>query len=169
MPRNFFSTGRIIFDMQRHIFNDASELALASVASFRITYTDSTEELKFIIGKARLDPLKILTIPTLELQKRQMGQTCAICQRAARHQNWKHNTVDSTIVYHWINSPNQRHQNGLNFILNWISQQDWWYVPSKDNSADDETRGYNACDMTADSRWIKGLALASKPSSDWSA
>ena len=40
-------------------------------------------------------------------------------------------------------------------------------MPSKDKPADDGTRGYKACDMTTDSRWIKGPDFLLRPSSDW--
>ena len=40
-------------------------------------------------------------------------------------------------------------------------------MPSKDNPADEGTRGYKACDMTTDSRWIKGPDFLLRPMSDW--
>ena len=54
--------------MQLYVLNDASKLALASDAHLKITHADNTVERKFIIGKARLAPLKRITIPNLELE-----------------------------------------------------------------------------------------------------
>lgn len=51
-----------------HIFCDASEKAVASVAYVKITDpTDSQSHLGFIMGKAKVAPLSCHTIPRLEL------------------------------------------------------------------------------------------------------
>ena len=158
---------------QLHVFSDASELALASVAYLRTRYDDDTTELKFVIGKARVAPINRMTIPNLELQAAKNGAKLSRFIKEQHDIRIDSTTLwtDSTTVLHWINSPNQRHRifiaNRLNFIMDSTSSLDWRYVPSKDNTADDGTRGYKACDMTTDSLWIKGPDFLLRPSSDW--
>ena len=68
LPRIYFKAETKILETQPHVFSDASELALASVAYLRIRYDDDTTELKFVIGKARVAPISRMTIQNLELQ-----------------------------------------------------------------------------------------------------
>ena len=68
LPRIYFKPETNILETQLHVFSDASELALASVAYLRIRYDDDTTELKFVIGKARVALISRMTIPNLELQ-----------------------------------------------------------------------------------------------------
>ena len=79
--------------MQLHIFNDASELALASVADFRITHAENTLEVKFIIGKTRVVPIKRMT-EFGSTSGDKSSRTRTICQKTARRQDWQHNTLD---------------------------------------------------------------------------
>ena len=173
LPRTYFKPETKILETQLHVFSDASELALASVAYLRIRYDDDTTELKFVIGKARVAPISRMTIPNLELQAATNGAKLSRFIKEQHDIRIDSTTLwtDSTTVLHWINSPNQRHRifiaNRLNFIMDSTSPLDWRYVPSKDNPADDGTRGYKACDMTTDSRWIKGPDFLLRPSSDW--
>ncbi|KAA5594383.1 hypothetical protein F3H15_35955, partial [Pseudomonas aeruginosa] len=51
-----------------HVFADASELAYACVAYWRLLYSDVSIELSLISSKARVTPLKPVSIPRLELQ-----------------------------------------------------------------------------------------------------
>ena len=114
-----------------------------------------------------------MTIPNLELQAATNGAKLSRFIKEQHDIRIDSTTLwtDSTTVLHWINSPNQRHRifiaNRLNFIMDSTSSLDWRYVPSKDNPADDGTRGYKACDMTTDSRWIKGPDFFLRPLSDW--
>ena len=48
-------------------FADASHLANGAVSYLRITNVQGVVNCSFLIGKSRLSPLKLLTIPCLEL------------------------------------------------------------------------------------------------------
>ncbi|XP_076064445.1 uncharacterized protein LOC143038791 [Oratosquilla oratoria] len=50
-----------------HIFCDSSELAYCSVVYLKYNHVDGTIQCSFILGKAKVAPLKSITIPRLEL------------------------------------------------------------------------------------------------------
>ena len=173
LPRTYFRPQMKATDIQLHVFSDASELALAAVAYLRIACNNNTLDLKFVMGKARVSPIKRMTIPYLELQAAKNWA------KLAKFVNEQHDITinnlklwtDSTTVLHWINTPNQRHRifiaNSLNLILDTTLHLGWRYVPSKDNPADDATRGYRASDMTSSSWWFTWPAFLLSPSTDW--
>ena len=57
-----------ISSIELHTFTDASELALSGVCYLRIEHIDESVSVAFVIGKARVAPIKRMTIPNLELQ-----------------------------------------------------------------------------------------------------
>ena len=109
LPRIYFKPETKILKTQLHVFSDASELALASVAYLRIRYDDDTTELKFVIGKARVAPNSRMTIPNLELQVATNGAKLSRFIKEQHDIRIDSTTLwtDSTKVLHWINSPNQ--------------------------------------------------------------
>ena len=81
MPQIYFKPETKILETQLHVFSDASELALASVAYLRIGYDDDTTELKFVIGNARVAPISRMTIPNLELQAATNELNCLVSSK----------------------------------------------------------------------------------------
>ena len=55
-----------ISSIELHTFTDASELALSAVSYLRIEHIDESIAVAFVIGKARVVPIKRMTIPDLE-------------------------------------------------------------------------------------------------------
>ena len=53
--------------IELHIFCDASELAFGSIAYLRYCLLDVTFWTAFVIAKANLAPIKVMTLPRLEL------------------------------------------------------------------------------------------------------
>ena len=160
-------------DIQLHVFSDASDFALASVAYLRIAYNYNTVDIKFVMGKARVSPIKRMTISNLELQAATNGAKLNKFVKKLHKIAINSLTLwtDSTTVIHWINTPNQRHRiffaNRLSPILDTTSHLDRRYVPSVIYPADNATRGYRASNMTASSRWITRPAFLLSPSTDW--
>ena len=70
IPRAYFV--KEIEALELHLFGDNSQEVFSAVAFFRAKVTakdsGSTTELAFVFGKARVAPMKALTIPKLELQ-----------------------------------------------------------------------------------------------------
>ena len=76
LPRKLFNEIRIS-SIELHTFTDASELALSAVSYLRIEYIDESVSVAFVIGKARVAPIKRMTIPNLELQAAVYGAQLA--------------------------------------------------------------------------------------------
>ena len=67
------------FTTELHLFADASELAYGAACYVRLKYIDGTIKVSFLLGKSRLAPIKVVTIPRLEL--------CAAVLAAKMHES----------------------------------------------------------------------------------
>ena len=135
---------------------------MAVVAFYVFLSGDHSSRSSFIIGKARVSPLKQQTIPRLELQ----AAVYAIRMRRTIINETTFNIVDvhhwsdSSSVLHWISNTHERHKifiaNRLSEILDHSQRSEWRYVPSKLNPADNATRGLPASEIQSNSDWLRG-------------
>ena len=68
-PRSYFSGN--FEDLELHMFGDSSQEVFSAVAFLRARVTTSSgpqTELAFVLSKARVAPMKVMTVPKLELQ-----------------------------------------------------------------------------------------------------
>jgi hypothetical protein len=142
-----------------HHFCDASDMAYGAVSYLRIVENE-TVHVSFLFAKSRLAPLKKMTIPRLEL-------TSAVL--AAKHDGMLRKEMkimissstfwtNSMITLHCINNHDKRFNV---FVANRIaaiheaSQTDQWHwCPTKDNPADDASRGLKPDELNG--RWLNG-------------
>lgn len=145
-----------------HTFVDASELAFAAVSYVRVIRPNGDVSVSYISGKAKSAPLKQLSVPRMELQAAVMGvrmnESMAVCHsfKISKYVFWS----DSKTVLHWIKDRKRRYKQ---FVSNRVAEiiestkPDWWYwVPSKDNVADDATKGNRIPRFENESRWLSG-------------
>ncbi|XP_065356286.1 uncharacterized protein LOC135950683 [Calliphora vicina] len=148
LPRFYYPPGKIK-QIQLHIFVDSSEEAFAAVAYWRFVAMDGTIEVSFICSKTKCAPLKKISIPRLELQAAVLGTR--IKQNVINeHKIVPETTVlwsDSTTVLKWISSS---HRNYKSYVAHRIAEilastniDNWKWVATRDNVADDATRSYN--------------------------
>jgi hypothetical protein len=168
--------GRPIQDVKQssiHIFTDASKEAYAAVAYIRFVYIDNSIEIAFVAAKARVTPLRAVSIPRLELMGAILGVRLArviaknLQEPIGEHFFWS----DSTDVIYWVKGQSRRFKP---FVANRIAEihehttpQQWRHVPGIINSADDATRGLNATEMNPESRWCSGPAFLRKTEAAW--
>ena len=108
IPRSYFSG---LFDnIELHMFCDRSQDIFSAAAFLRARVATPTgeekTELAFVLGKARVAPMKVTTVPKLELQaallaarlKREITQALTVTV------NQLFMSTDSTTVLQWINS-----------------------------------------------------------------
>lgn len=169
VPRFYFKNG-LPQELQLHVFVDASEDAFAAVAYWRAVNVNNEVETSFVCSKTKCAPLKILTIPRLELQAAVLGvrlmktilkqHTVSVSQTII----WS----DSTTVIKWINSrykPFVAHR--IAEILASTKSSNWKWVPTQDNSADAATRFRNHFDFNTESPWLKGPDFLKMQDDDW--
>ena len=152
---------------QLHHFSDASEAGYGVVSYLRMVNEEGQTHCCFVFGKARVAPLKAVTIPRLEL----MGAVTAVL---VNHKLQKAlnlsitDTVfwtDSTTVLSYIeNRATRFHRfvsNRLEIIHDGSSPSQWRYVSSGLNPADDSSRGRQT------RRWLEGPAFLWKDDKEW--
>ena len=132
------------------IFSDASATGYGSAAYLRLCNNESHIYCSFLMGKARLAPIKVMTIPCLELT----AATVPICLGEVLKKELddtpdvvKYHT-DSTTVLRYITNDQKRFQafvaNRVQTIRRLSHPSQWMYVETKSNPADDASCGINA-------------------------
>ncbi|KAL0839170.1 hypothetical protein ABMA28_017138 [Loxostege sticticalis] len=157
---------------QLHVFCDASECAYATAIYWLVEYEDGSKRVILTAAKARVAPIRAQTIPRLELQ------ACLIGARLAttiiREHRWQPHRVvywtDSRTVLHWINNDRVRYPPYVAHRLNEISEltepEQWKWVPTRDNVADDATRIVND-EKCKDDRWFIGPSFLYENEDSW--
>ena len=161
IPRTFFSGS---FDkLELHVFGDSSQDVFSSVAFLRAKVKSESQEcteIAFVLGKARVAPMKCLTVPKLELQaallatRLKVDITKALKIPLSRVFMW----TDSTTVQQWLGSLDKQPifvANRVPEILESTTVDQWFQVSIADNPADAGTRGMSAENLRTIS-WLKG-------------
>ena len=159
-------------NIELHIFNDASQIAFASVAYFRITTLEGTI-VSFVTGKTKCAPIKVLSIPRLELQAAILGTRLkqSILEsyriKIARTVLWS----DSKTVISWVKSDHRQFKpfvmHRIGEILDSTCENDWRWLPTKMNAADAATRTTYPVAYTANNIWISGPAFLHQDEENW--
>lgn len=164
--------GRIV-QANLHHFCDASMEGYGAVSYLRAVNDEGKVHCCFMLAKAKLAPMKQLTIPRLEL----VGAVTAVKLDVALRQEMKLDLgqsvfwSDSTIVLQYLKNTSKRFQT---FVANRVSmiQQDtkptqWRHVNSELNPADDVSRGLGADEMKERRRWLEGPDFLWKSEEAW--
>ncbi|XP_075151975.1 uncharacterized protein LOC142226001 [Haematobia irritans] len=153
-----------------HIFSDASELAMAVVAYWRIKRNDEYNVL-FICGKTFVAPTKYKSVPRLELQAAVFAVRLKYHifesqnRKVTRVQYW----TDSNTVLRWIQSDARKYKqyvaNRVGEILEGSVADEWKWVPGTMNPADDATRPLKT--YNPENRWKNGPSFLLEPENTW--
>ena len=154
--------------VELHIFCDASKKGYAAVAYARVVEHDDVIRCVFVMGKARVSPIKIVTIPRLELMAAVLATSLDIAVREEVRFPISESTfwTDSTIVLGYIRNEDRRFKtfvaNRVSKIRDVSSPHQWRHVSTKNNPADDGSRG--TADLT---RWLSGPDFLLETSEKW--
>ncbi|XP_076038665.1 uncharacterized protein LOC143023891 [Oratosquilla oratoria] len=112
-----------------HIFCDSSEIAYGSVVYLRYKHIDGTIQCSFMLGKAKVAPLKSITIPRLELVAATLAikLKCVIVRELPLKLTQIYIWTDSTTVLKYLHNDHLRFKT---FVANRVSQ-------IRENSEDD--------------------------------
>ena len=122
IPRSFFSGP--FQHLELHMFGDSSQDVFSAVGFLRAQVTCTRRkiitELAFVLSKARVAPMKVMTVPKLELQAALLAARLKreICQALTVTVDKVFMWTDSTMVLQWINSTNKHPI----FIANRVSE-----------------------------------------------
>lgn len=158
--------------IELHVFADASEEAFSAVAYWRIQH-GSDYDVSFIAGKTRCAPLKILSIPRLELQAAVLAVrlTNTIVNSHRTDVNRTVMWSDSQTVLHWIRSEQRRYKpfvaHRVAEITDVVGSACWRWIPTNLNVADDATRIRTNQTFDENSRWIRGPAFLREEEDKW--
>lgn len=161
-------------EVQVHVFCDASEVAYAVAAYLRLVDMDGRICVSFIMGKARLAPLKTVSIPRLELCAAALGAKMLLFIK--EEIDLKIDDVfmwtDSMAVLKYIASTKRRFKvfvaNRLSMIHEITSVHQWRHVPSASNPADLGSRGIMPSEVHAlKSVWLCGPSFLQEEEGSW--
>ena len=158
---------------QVHIFSDASSAGYGSVAYLRLCDNENRIHCSFLMGKARLAPIKAVTIPRLELTAATVS--VRLGEILKKELDEAFDTVqyhtDSVTVLRYISNEQKRFQvfvaNRVQTIRNLSDPSQWKYVDTKENPADDASRGLDAQALSEQQRWLRGPRFLWQPEKDW--
>ena len=162
IPRCYFSGP--FEHLELHVFGDSSQEVFSAVAFLRALVSPPSEnkrtELAFVIGKARVAPMKTLTVPKLELQAALLAARLReeICKALTVPVQNTFMWTDSTTVLQWLNSLDKQPifvANRVSEILEGTSVDQWHNVASHANPADAGTRGMSSGALEKSS-WLHG-------------
>lgn len=148
--------------IQIHGFCDASMRAYAASVYIRVEKSDGTVETKLIAAKTRVAPLKVVSLPRLELcgavllakLMAQVGSAMRVL--ASQMYAW----TDSTIVIAWLSGEPTRWKsfvaNRVVEVLENVDNKHWHHVQSHENPADLGSRGMLLSELKNCELWWKG-------------
>ncbi len=178
-PRRCLKPPGKILRRELHIFSDASEKAYAACAYIRfVTYSPvATEGPAFtglLVSKARVAPLKKLSLPRLEL----LGIVIAARLAASLSQQLNiskediHMWTDSTICVSWLRRQPTRWTtfvgNRVAEVQELILPSQVKHLPGKENvCADAASRGLLASELSEMTAWLEGPSFLKYPPDFW--
>ena len=160
---------------QIHIFSDASNVGYGSVAYQRLCDNEGHTHCSFLMGKACLAPIKAVTVPRLELTAANVS--VHLGEIIKKQLDDKAETIqyqtDSVTVLRYIANEQKRFHvyvaNRVQLIRNLSDPNQWRYANTKENPADDASRGLDASTLTEQQRWVKGPKFLWQSENEWPA
>lgn len=157
VPANF---GRVS-KRELHHFSDASNRGYGQCSYLRLTNEEGDVHCALVIGKSRVAPIKIQTIPRLELTAAviSVAMSNMLKQELEYADIQNYFWTDSQVVLGYINNEARRFHT---FVTNRVQKihlsttpQQWRYVPTNENPADHASRGLNI-DEILKTNWLTG-------------
>ncbi|XP_053662228.1 uncharacterized protein LOC128711380, partial [Anopheles marshallii] len=158
--------------VQLHVFTDASQSGMAAVAYLRFEES-GVVECALVGSKTRVAPLKLLSIPRLELQAAVIGARFAdhIAKAHRLRIDKRVFWTDSRNVVSWIKSDHRRYSPFVAFRVSELSEitdaNEWRWLSTKVNVADDGTKWQGHPDLTSSSRWFRGPEFLWEVEENW--
>ena len=153
------------------VFCNASRLAFGACAYMKWKLDDGQFGTRFVAAKARVAPLKELTIPRLELQAAVLASRLgkSILQESRFNFERVRYLSDSRVALTWIKGETRSFKPFVSCRVAEIqsnsSPEDWSHCPTELNVADDLTKGIAATEVNG--RWFNGPKFLQLPEDHW--
>ena len=144
-----------------HHFSDASTLGYGQCSYLRLINEQGEVHCSLVMAKARVAPLKAVTIPRLELQAAVLSSIVANFLRSQlTYENVTHHFwTDSKVVLGYIQNDSSRFHvyvaNRVEKIRQNSQPNHWHYVSTENNPADHASRGLTVKELSS-SNWFAG-------------
>ena len=153
-PRDF----GVIKTTELHLFSDGSRVGYGAVAYLRLVDGKDRIHCSFILGRARVAPIREITIPRLELSAAVVS--VQLRESIQRELDMKLDRVmfwtDSTSVLKCIRNETKRfhtfESNRLTIIHNGSEVSEWRHVKGEENPADDASKGLKLDELLQNGR-----------------
>ncbi|XP_052430381.1 uncharacterized protein LOC127971416 [Carassius gibelio] len=146
--------------IELHHFSDASSEGYGQCSYIR-TVADEQVHCALVMGKARVAPTKVFSIPRLELTAATVSASVShlLREELDLEINEEFFWTDSQIVLGYIKNEARRFHvfvaNRVQKIRDSTDPKQWFYVETNQNPADCTSRGSKVADLI-DSSWLKG-------------
>ena len=164
IPRCLLPKGTLK-SVQFHVYCDASERGYGACIYIRAVNSEGTVSTRLIMAKAKVSPVKQISIPRLELLAATIGvKLVQIVTTAFDNAQCPFNEIfaysDSTTVLAWL-SRNSRVwvtfvSNRVSAILEVVQRSSWYHIPSEQNPADLLSRGCHPGELVGNNKWWYG-------------
>ena len=167
-PENF---GPVV-PTEPHHFSDASVKGYHQCGYVRMIDEQQRIHCTLVIGKSRVALLTPVTVPRLELTATVYSVKISqqLRHRLSYHIDQEYFWTDSNVVLGYISNESRRFHvfvaNRVQEIQNSTSVEQWNHVESKQNPADEASRGVKSQELLP-SRWINGPAFLWKTEDQW--
>ena len=147
---------------QIHSFADASDKGLGQVSYLRLVNQEGQVNVSFLMAKARVAPVKPMSILRLELTAAVISVNVAsmLSQELAYTNMQEVYYTDSSAVIGYINNDAKRFHsyvgNRVQHIRDRSEPHQWHHVEGENNPADEASRGVTADKLLENTRWFQG-------------
>ncbi|KAJ8018203.1 hypothetical protein HOLleu_43941 [Holothuria leucospilota] len=160
-----------VVDRQLHVFSDASDKGYGMCAYLRQEDKEGNLQVSLVFARSRVAPIKYVSVPRLELTAAVMAARLSsmilLELEVGRTFYW----CDSQTVLRYIRNDTRRFKafvaNRVSVILDLTDVDQWHYVSTHDNPADEASRGQLIDDFLTNKRWIHGPRFLYQSGSDW--
>ena len=163
IPRCLYSSGLSqAKSLEIHNFCDASSFAYGACSYLKIVDKNDISLYSFLMGKARLAPIKTVSIPRLELTAAVLSVRLNAAMKRALNIEYCVSKfwTDSMAMLHCIQNKSKRFPtfvaNRLTIIEQNSNTADWHHIPTEMNPADIASRGASANSTKGLQAWLDG-------------
>ena len=159
--------------LELHCFSDASEYAYGAAVYCRYV-VEGTAVVSLLMAKSRVAPLKLVSIPRLELTAALVSCKLQkfVVEELDRQPDEIHFWTDSTTVLRYLENRSARYKTFVAHRVLAVQQmsevKQWHYVPTKVNPADHASRGIWANEDGKLATWLQGPEFLKEEVEDYS-